>query len=214
MNDIIKINLFIFALFAHYLSFGMMVGRNPQPIHRARFQDHIKQARFSEERTRAFNRMREDLRKEKEDLKRLEHSCFKGESLSFQNEFFSSDYKNLPRRQLDIYSRILGPDSNELINQSFGVFPYHAQYRKDCIKMLESFGSYVQEKIVYDAVLLGTLSASSSSDAVQLALLGVHNKNSLLQLTNALSDMNDAFLINDYPAMIYIYKRMKINGVL
>lgn len=72
----------------------------------------------------------------------LEHSCFLGESLKFQNDFFSSNYKNLPERQLKVYEKILGSMINESKIQLFGVFPYHSYYRKNCLMLIEEQNKY------------------------------------------------------------------------
>lgn len=72
----------------------------------------------------------------------LEHSCFLGESLKFQNEFFLSDYTNLPERVLKVYEIILGSTINEPKNQLFGVLPYHTYYRKNCLMLIEEQNKY------------------------------------------------------------------------
>lgn len=74
MNDTMKINLFMLAVFTYHLSFGMMVGRKPQPIYRSRFQDPAKQAKWNEARKRAVEGLRQDLIKLREEDKLFEET--------------------------------------------------------------------------------------------------------------------------------------------
>jgi hypothetical protein len=66
----------------------------------------------------------------------LEHSTLKGESLRLQNEFYSSDYKNLPAKQLSAYIEILKrvPNETEIL-----------QYYADHHKMIQDQQSHVSE---------------------------------------------------------------------
>lgn len=86
---------------------------------------------------------RQGLDEQVQDTKLLEHPCFEGESLTFQNNFFASDYANIPEIQLQIFRMIL--NSAQLLNEEnelSACFLYHAHYRKKCLGLIEEQDKY------------------------------------------------------------------------
>lgn len=194
----------IFSVFVHTLSFGMIAEDGLSYVYTAMYQGTAKQTMWNAARKRAFDRMRENLKTERKNVKFLEHSCFKGECLQFQSEFFLSNYTNLPQRQLDIHSMILGPQVKIADNPLFGVFQYHARYRKDCSRILETFGKHVQTNITANAIYLGQLMADPMVSIVYRTAVQLSQMNSTVRIATILGAMSDAFVRNDYQMVIRI----------
>jgi hypothetical protein len=187
-------------------SFGMTVGYNRMRPARIGLQKPEKQFLLRQARKRALSDLQKEVKRERASLKLLEHSCFKGESLSLQNEFYSSEYTRLPKRERVIRHMILGPMANEFTNNLFGVFPYHAYYRKNCLSILDKFGDYAQNRITSDAICLGILSANPGNSSLYINAVRIDNMNTSLQLAMTLTSMRNALEANDYPVMLNIYE--------
>src|SRR5947207_15956100 len=112
--------MMIIVLSVTNISLGMTVNRKTSIV------------RITEEQRRIIQIIESQRRNNNKcNMKFLEHSCFKGESLRFQNEFFSSDYTSLPTQQEAINHLILRDE-----NQLGAILGYHHHYRKLCYNVL------------------------------------------------------------------------------
>lgn len=76
-------------------------------------------------------------------VKLLEHSCFKGESLLFQSQFFSSNYKDLPERYKAPIEEILKNNEEAVGQAEKEMFAYHSRYRKKNVELLRNTREYI-----------------------------------------------------------------------
>lgn len=132
---------------------------------------------------------------EQKNRKLLEHACFKGESLRFQNEFFASDYTALPRQQ-SVINYVILRDESDLR----ATFAYHQHYRKHCSIALEKVEEYVAFKQTHapcGGIVL-------KINGVQLNAFGY----SLGQHSFVLEKMRQAWKSHDYPVMLLILEEI------
>ncbi len=146
-----------------------------------------------------FDRMAEYSHK----TKLLEHSSFTGESLNFQNRFFTSKYMELPG---DIASHILLISKNVSVDPSGLVFAYHGHYRKQSNDLIQSFAhAYLQKAELYDRQYQKLFLRPDSSERLLSLNIMMHNDLGLRNLVY--DDMAPAFHANHYPIVLEIYQR-------
>lgn len=131
-------------------------------------------------------------------VKLLEHSCFKGESLLFQNEFFSSNYLWLPTYQKKTIGTILGRDQLGIAQYRAAVLDYHKYYRKECSDILEK-----AKKFVDNTKHIDDESASDEEKASDRKNFERYKNIKVMQCEN----MKMAYNIKDYPLVLYMNER-------
>lgn len=130
-----------------------------------------------------------------QDIKLLEHSCFPGKSLRFQNQFFLSPYKILPKNPMSaVVDIVLQSGLEESIQDNIlsdSIFMYHQHYRPDCYDILRNALAYIGEiKLAY-----------TQDNFPYRSLINVVNP--YIRIYNS---MYQAWQRNDYPVLMKISK--------
>src|SRR5438477_9769216 len=147
MYRIFKVCVLMFVSMVHLSSLGMNRANKlpiqPRDIFRMTSENSRGQGMdrvLATERARShFRRLAEDSNK----TKLLQDPTFPGESLNFQNDFFSSDYMDLPGR---VAAPIVLMTQDVPVNKKGFVLAYHAHYRKDCKDHIDSFKQKSENK--------------------------------------------------------------------
>ena len=152
MYRVFKVCVLMFVSMAHLFSFGMNRAHKlpiqPRDIVRMTPQalrgQGMGRVLATERARRHFDRLAEDSNK----TKFLEHPTFRGESLNFQNRFFSSNYMDLPN---DVAHPIVLMTQETSVDPRRFVFAYHAHYRKKCENLIDAFDNAARKKAeLYD----------------------------------------------------------------
>lgn len=125
--------------------------------------------------------------------KLLEHACFRGKPLRFQNQFFLSPYKRLPKELMEVVDTVVvNSELEEYMKEDMmlrSIFLYHQQYRQDCYDLLKNAQAYISEiKIAY-----------TKENFPHRSLSNVMNP--YVRLFNG---MSQAWKINNYPVLMSI----------
>ena len=145
-----------------------------------------------------FDRLAEDSNK----TKLLEHPCFPGESLNFQNNFFSSNYMDLPG---SIASPIALMIQDAPVDSRRFVFAYHAHYRKECKDLIDSFRRDAMKKS--ELYVRQTEKLRKRPDGMeQMLSLDRMARNDLGLRRKAFGFMVEAYHDNDYPEVLSTYQ--------
>lgn len=187
-TDSRKIILAIVLLCAEGISFGMLIPRATKSV------------------IQAIEKKRRDTYKEEaKNVKLLEHSCFKGESLLFQNEFFSSNYQWLPTSQTMTIGTILGRDQLGKDQCHAAVLDYHKYYRKICLDALVNVENHIDHMVLS---YMSELFKKNTGMLTQGLLNHIKFEYALTISLNIFENMKARYRSNDYPRVLMLLEHM------
>jgi hypothetical protein len=200
MNKVSKLSAIALVLLFHLVSFGMQtVSRLPiQQQRRVAKNTTLGNGAVVRKALAIENRYQQKL---------LEHSCFKGESLLFQNMFFSSDYTDTPKPVLEHFNVVAQPLNGSIDLMNY-IFAYHTHYRKDCLNRTYLLWEDISIKMRLYERRLDKLSKNPDDAERFIDVLATRDADLLPQI-NAFESMKDAFFANDYPYLLWIRENYK-----